>query len=131
MPDPTIIPNNSEIDKALKEFETKNAEQKQQILETLKTSPIPQKEVSGISFETDNLKRVNYDQETDIPKMVQLVMKWSGVQVQKQAEYILLIFVIVAIIIAIGIFFKPSNFNSTSHPIDNAAMQRMRQNMSK
>ena len=130
MPDPTIIPNNSEIDKALKEFETKNAEQKQQILETLKTSPIRQKEVSGISFETDNLKRVNYDQETDIPKMVQLVMKWSGVQEQKQAEYILLIFVIVAIIIAIGIFFKPSNFNSTSHPIDNAAMQRMRQNMS-
>lgn len=80
------IPNNTEIDKALKEFEAKqSAEQMQKAPETLKTS--------------------------DIPKMVQLVIKASGgtIQEQKQAEYVLLGFVIVAIAISLFLVFGGSS----------------------
>ncbi len=74
------IPNNNlEIDQALKEFEIKSqAEQVPQAPEISKTS--------------------------EVPKMVQLVMKWSGLE-QKQAEYVLLGFVVVAIGISLYLVF--------------------------
>ena len=80
MPPDAKIPNNNEIDQALKEFEEKS--DKQQTLET---------EISKAS---------------NLPKMVQLVIKLSGgtIKEQKQAEYVLLSIVIVNIIITIVVF---------------------------
>jgi len=69
---------NLEIDKALKEFEVKsNIEQVKQAIATSQTS--------------------------DAPKIVQLVMKISGgaIKDERQAEYVLLGFVVVAIIISL------------------------------
>ncbi|MFA5791859.1 MAG: hypothetical protein WC884_02385 [Candidatus Paceibacterota bacterium] len=71
------LQGNTDINQALKEFEVKQNEQQiQKAPEALKNS--------------------------DIPKMVQLVMKWSGgaIKEQRQAEYVLLGFVILAIIIS-------------------------------
>jgi hypothetical protein len=73
------IPNNLEIDQALKEFNAKSAE---------------------------SYKAIKFYNETDTPKMVQLVMKYSGVKEQKQAEYILLGFVVLAIGISLFLFFR-------------------------
>ena len=115
------IPNNSEIDQALKEFEVKNTEQRQKELEALRSSPVPQKpkpeiklentllqeEVGEIKFEADSWKKSYPSFQEDIPKMVQLLMKWSGgaIKEQKQAEYLLLGFVIVAMAISFYLFF--------------------------
>ena len=71
------IPNNSEIDQALKEFEEKS-----------KTLPV---EVPKLS------------DTPEIPKMVRLAMKLFHIKEQKQAEYILFSFVLV--IIGISLFF--------------------------
>ena len=79
MNEKTNIPNNTEIDKALKEFEAQ---------------PV-----------TESYKAVKFYNETDTPKIVQLVMKWSGAKEQKQAEYILLGFVIITIGISLYLFF--------------------------
>ena len=85
MPDSTNIPNNLGIDKALKEFEAKqNAEQFQKVPEIAKIS--------------------------DVPKMVQLVMKWSGLE-QKQAEYALLGIVLIIFLISGFIFYNSSTTN--------------------
>ncbi|MFA6077021.1 MAG: hypothetical protein WC735_03020 [Candidatus Paceibacterota bacterium] len=68
MPPETKIPNNSEIDQALKEFEMKSsAEQAQETGQTPEVS-------------------------SELPRMVRLVMKYSGgiIKEQKQAEYVLL-----------------------------------------
>ena len=72
---------NLEIDKALKEFEVKsNIEQVKQAIATSQTS--------------------------DAPKIVQLVMKISGgaIKDERQAEYVLLGFVVVAIIVSLFLF---------------------------
>lgn len=97
MNEETNIPNNIEIDKALKKFETKNPEQTQKVPEGI--SAVPKKEVEGIQFEIPSYGAVKYYNETDTPKIVKLVMKYSGgvIKEQKQAEYILLGFVFVAI----------------------------------
>ena len=80
MPPVLNTQNNQEIDKALKEFEAKSqAEQKQ--------------------------KTPEVEQVSDVPKMVQLVMKWSGFKEQKQAEYVLLGFVVTAIGVSLFLFF--------------------------
>lgn len=116
------IPNNAEIDAALKEFEAKqSAEQTPQAPKGFIT---PQKEVSGISFETDSFKKTNNNQEADVSKIVQLVMKWSGVKEQKQAEYILLIFVVVALAISFYLFFGNGN---TKQKISAEALEQMKQ----
>ena len=76
------IPNNLEIDKALKEFEAKAyAEQTQKNLEISKNS--------------------------DTSKMVQLVMKLSGgtIKEQKQAELVLLVFAIIVFAVSLFLFF--------------------------
>jgi hypothetical protein len=81
---------NEEIDNALKEFEVKaQAEQAQENPEVTKTS--------------------------DVPKMVQLVMKWFKITEQKYAEYILLGFCVVAIGVSLYLFFgNGSNSNQSS-----------------
>lgn len=68
------LAGNTEIEKALKEFEVKSQTEQAQ-------TP---------SLASDGVKN------SDVPKMVQLVMKWLSVE-QKQAEYVLLGFVILAI----------------------------------
>jgi|ERR1035437_1406237 hypothetical protein len=86
MSESTNIPNNPEIEKALKEFEVKS--------------------------QTEQMKKaseVSKDSETS--KMVQLVMKWSGVKEQKQAEYMLVGFAIVAIVISLFLIFWSGSSN--------------------
>jgi hypothetical protein len=98
MPPQPNTPNNSEIDKALKEFEAESqAGQPQKYSEVSKASTISQKDVEGVKFEVPSYGAVKYYKETDVPKIVKLTMKYSGVKEQKQAEWILFGFVIVAI----------------------------------
>ena len=98
------LAGNTEIEKALKEFEVKNPEQAQKAPEV---SAVPQKEAGSITFDTDSYKAVKFYSETDTPKVVKLVMKWSGgaIKEQRQAEYVLLGFVIVAIGISLFLVF--------------------------
>lgn len=74
------LAGNTEIEKALKEFEVKSqTEQIQKAPEVSKNS--------------------------EVPKMVQLVMKWFGFKEQKQGEYVLLGFVVVVIGISLFLVF--------------------------
>ena len=93
------VPNNQEIDKALKEFELKNqAEQVQKSPEVL--------------------------QNSDVPKMTQMVMKWFGIKEQKQAEYLLLGFVVLAMGISLFLVFGGGN----KQPMpSNATLQMIKQ----
>ena len=100
MKEETNIPNNLEIDKALKEFEAKvDAENTQKNPEASKVSEVSKNEVEGIQFEVPSYGAVKYYNETDTPKMVKLAMKLSGgmIKTERQAEYVLLGFVVVAI----------------------------------
>jgi hypothetical protein len=108
MSEQPIIQNNAEIDEALKEFEAKAPE-------ALKTSPIPQREVEGVKFETDTYKAVKFYNETAVPKIVKAVIKYSGgtVKNQRQAEWILFGFVVVAIGISLYLVFGRGFNNST------------------
>lgn len=85
MPPEIKIPNNSEIDKALKDFEMQASAQ-----QAPQTEQIPK--ASG----------------SDLPKMVQLVIKYSGgaIKEQKQAEYILLGLVVLMLALSFYFFFK-------------------------
>jgi|ERR1035437_3968595 hypothetical protein len=84
------LAGNAEIEKALKEFEAKSqAEQVQKAPEVSKNS--------------------------ETPKMIQLVMKWFGFEEQKQAEYVLLGFAIVAIGISLYLFFGTINGNPSKY----------------
>lgn len=64
-------------------------------------------EVEGVKFETDSYKAVKFYDETNTPKIVQWVMKISGgaIKEQKQAEYVLFGFVIVALIVSLFLVF--------------------------
>ena len=110
MPEDKTIKSNLEIDQALKEFEAKSdAEQTPQA--SSKAPDVTQKEVSDIKFETDSYKAVKFYNETNIPKMVQLVMKYSGgaIKEQKQAEYVLFAFAIIVFAISLFLFFGGSS----------------------
>lgn len=76
------LSKNPEIQSALKEFEVKNAEQ------PTVNQPLEQKD--------------------ETPKMIGWVMKYSGgiVTEERQAEYVLLGLVLVAVIASIALFFK-------------------------
>jgi hypothetical protein len=107
-------PDNLEIEKALKEFEAKaQAEQAQKAPEVI---VVPKKGVAGVSFETDSYKAVKFYSETDTPRMVRLVMKWSGgaIKDQKQAEYVL--FGLVIIMLALSFYFFFGGSNKSSQP---------------
>jgi len=75
------IQGSSDIDQALKEFEIKSS------IEQVQQAPVNEK-------------------ISEVPKIVQLTMKWFGVREQRQAEYVLLGFVIVAIIVSLVLVFK-------------------------
>jgi len=70
----------------------------------------PNKEVKRIEFETDSYKAVKFYNETNTPTMIKLVMKFSGglVKSERQAVYVLLGFVVIAIAISLFLFFRDS-----------------------
>jgi hypothetical protein len=124
------IPNNTEIDQALKEFEAKNNEgqtipsnQVQGII-TPQNTQAPHKEVEGVSFDTDKevekYTAIKFYKETVEPKMVKAVIKYSGgtVKNQRQAEWILLGFVAVAIGISLFLVFRGSASGLKSPTLD-------------
>ena len=105
------VPNNSEIDKALKEFEEKyNQEQATKGIITPQSSSNNQREVEGVKFETEKWGAIKYYKETVTPGMIKLVKKISGgtIKEDRQAEYILLGFVIIALAISLYLFFGKS-----------------------
>jgi hypothetical protein len=123
------ISNNSEIDQALKEFEMKSqAEQARKPPEALGTSEVQTKEVEGVKFETDSYKAVKFYNETAPPKMVKLVIKYSGgaVKEQRQAEYILFGFVVLATIISLFLFFTTGRTQPKSQKPPAAVLEQMR-----
>ena len=119
MNEETNISNNTEIDQALKEFEAKSdIKQNQQAPEAPKTSPAPQNEVEGIKFDVPSYGygAVKYYSETETPKVVKLAMKFSGgmIKNEKQAEYALLGFVVIAMAVSFYLFFGGNSNTSTN-----------------
>ena len=95
------LTENTEIEKALKEFEIKSqAEQVQKTPETSKTS--------------------------DVPKMVQLVMKYSCgiIKDEIQANYVLLGFAVIVIAISLFLVFGGDITSQKSSP---KALEQMKQ----
>ena len=113
MPPQPNTPNNTEIDQALKEFEAKSNQENPNIQNVItpQSPKTPNHEDEGISFDTDkevqSYGAIKYYKETAEPKMVKAVIKISGgsVKNQKQAEWILLGFVVVAVGISIYLIF--------------------------
>jgi len=100
---------NEEIEKALREFEVKNPEQMQQ------------------KQEIPSVLTVEKKYEAPEPsKMVKLVMKISGgaIKEQKQAEYVLLVFAILAIITSLFLFFGGGHSQQKIPP---EALEQMKQ----
>ncbi len=66
-----------------------------------------------IVFEGEQFQRSTRSFETPTPKIVQLVIKYSGgyVKDEKQASYVLIGFVAVAIIISLFLIFSDSSSN--------------------
>jgi hypothetical protein len=109
-PDIKKTPNNAEIEQALKEFEAKSSEQPAGASSPASAAPI-KKEVEGVQFETDSYKAIKFYNETSTPKMVQMVMKYSGgsIKEQKHAEYVLFVGVILIVIVSLWLFFSGGN----------------------
>ena len=125
MPPQPNIPNNSEIDKALKEFEAKSNQEQAtpenhiQAVITPQTPQTSSHETEGVSFDTDkeveSYRAVKFYKETAEPKMVKAVIKISGgsVKNQRQAEWILLGVVVVVVGISLYLFFGTGYTNKT------------------
>ncbi|MEK7539246.1 MAG: hypothetical protein AAB595_01215 [Patescibacteria group bacterium] len=112
MNEETNIPNNLEIDKALKEFEAKSAtEQMPKAPETSKISFFPQEKTEGVKYEADNYKAVKFYKENNAPKIVRLVMKCSGglIKEERQAEYVLFGLVIIMLAVSFYLFLGGKN----------------------
>ena len=115
----TDTPNNAEINQALNEFEAKaGGEHPIQKIITPQTNQLSTKQEEGVSFDTDKevekYTAIKFYKETAEPKMVKAVMKYSKgvVKDQRQAEWILLGFVVVAIGTSLYLFFGTANSNS-------------------
>lgn len=89
---------NTEIEQALKEFEAKEA--------------VP------------SYQAVKFYNETDTPKIVKLAMKLTGFKEQKQAEYVLFGFVVVAIMISLFLFFGGGQTQQKLSPLQ---LEQMKQ----
>ena len=67
-----------------------------------------------VEFETDNSwQAVKYYRETTTPKIIQKVIRYSGgyIENERQASYVVLGFVVFAIIISLFLFFGDSSSN--------------------
>jgi hypothetical protein len=130
MSDETNIPKNQEIDNALREFEVKSqSEEKQKTPETLIAQAIPPREVEGMGFENISYGALKYYKETTTPKMVKMVIKYSGgaIKDQKHAEYILLAFVAIALIVS-GFFVFSGIKNSGAKRLTNIQIEQIIKN---
>jgi len=136
-PQPT--PNNSEINEALKEFEAKSGEGQPngdnhiQGVITPQNPVTPSNEVEGVTFNTDteveSYRAIKFYRETVEPKMVKAVIKSSGgiVKTQKQAEYVLLGLVVVAMGLSVYLFFWVGmGLGHTQPKITPAMMEQMK-----
>ncbi|MFA6258004.1 MAG: hypothetical protein WC671_03295 [Candidatus Paceibacterota bacterium] len=94
------IEGNTEINQALKEFEEKSEAEK------------------------NSYKAVKFYNETDTPKIVQLTMKLSGAKDQKQAEYLLLGFVVLCVGISLFFIFRGKLIQQNPSP---RALEQMKQ----
>ncbi len=66
----------------------------------------------GVKFEEDKWKKSAPSFADETPKIVQLVMKWSGGTIsENQAGYVLFGFVAVAIIVSLFLFFSGGGAN--------------------
>ena len=118
---PQSTSNNNEIDQALKEFESKQNEEQTvpvnhiQGIITPQNTQTPIKQEEGVSFNTgteaDSYKAIRLYNETATPKMIKAVIKYSGgaVKNQRQAEWLLLGFVVVAIGLSLYLFLGVAN----------------------
>jgi len=111
MPDPINIPNNTEIDQALKQFEAESNQTEHPVVKAIitpQTPKIPDKETPNIEYEEDKWKqKIQPSPVDETPKMVKLVIKSSGgsIKDRRQAEYVLLGFVVVVIAISLYLMF--------------------------
>jgi hypothetical protein len=85
------IQGNPDIDQALKEFEIKSD------IEQVQKAPVN-------------------ETISEVPKIVQLTMKWFGVKEQRQAEYVLLGFVIVAIVVSLVLLLRTKSDSKPAVP---------------
>jgi hypothetical protein len=103
------LEGNVEIKKALEEFGAKSAQENTgQNAGASRVLEVPKHEVEGVKFETDNYKAVKFYEETTAPKMIKSVMKLSGgiIKEERQAEYVLLVFVVIALAISVFLFWR-------------------------
>ena len=82
-------------------------------------------EISGVKFEDTGYQAVKYYRETNTPKIIKLVMKYSGgsIKEENQASYVLIGFVVVAIVISLYLFFGGK---STQQKIPPAVLEQMK-----
>lgn len=107
MSDNVNLEGNTEIQNALKEFEAKSGVSPEASKSPGTPPMVGNRDISGVKFETDSYKVVKFYNEPDTPKIVKLTMKYSGgaVKDERQAEYTLFGFVVIAIIISLYLFF--------------------------
>lgn len=142
MPPDIKIPNNAEIDKALKEFEMKaSGGQVPPVPPAPKAPEVPKaSETPNNSEISQALKQFEVESSVspqpqvgqipkaydEAPKMVRLVMKLSGgaIKEQKQAEYVLLGLVVVMFALSFYFFFGGSG--NKSQKLTPAQLEQMR-----
>src|SRR3989338_3274200 len=68
---------------------------------------------SRIKFEGEEFQRPRQSFQTPTPKIVELVIKYSGgaIKDEKQANYVLIGFVVIAIIVSLFLFFGGGSSN--------------------
>lgn len=76
-------------------------------------------EVEGVQFETDSYKAVKFYDETDNPKIVRLVMKYSGgaIKDEKQAYWVLFGFVVLVVAVSLFLFFGGGGGSKKAPPM--------------
>ena len=133
MPPNPNIPNNSEIDQALKEFEAKSNNDliigqteiypKVQAVITPQTSKT---ETNEISFDTniDSHKVAEIYNETKTPKIVKIVIRFSGGVIKNQRQAELVLFGMVILMIGVSVYLS-FGAESASKKITPAMIQEM------
>ena len=76
-------------------------------------------EISGVKFEDTGYQAVKYYREMATPKIIKLVMKYSGgaIKEERQAEYALLGLILVAIVLAFIIWPSSSSLKLSPEEI--------------
>jgi|GEM_PF-6974481 len=98
------LDSDPEFREALKEFETQS--ELQESRKPIANSQAQKKEVEGVQFEADTYKAIKFYNQTNVPQIVQRLMKYSGgiIKNEKSAYQILFGFVIIAVVISLYLF---------------------------